>query len=190
MEKLKDQYIGVLILGFVIILMGVILVSQVADQTVLTTQKGTQTENLNLVVARIAGGALDPAVKFNLSTGAPNVEHPNVNWRFNDAYTDCIPTTVTVKNQSGSTMTVTTDYAYTKATGTLTLVNNPNMNFSEGAGANTSTVTYGYCQNQYMATSWNRTILNLVPGFFALGVFVFAAFLIFKTWGSDLTNMN
>jgi hypothetical protein len=40
-------------------------------------------------------------------------------------------------------------------------------------------VTYTYCPDEYVNESWQRTILNLVPGFFVLAILIGTAFIIF-----------
>jgi hypothetical protein len=40
--------------------------------------------------------------------------------------------------------------------------------FNANAGGNKSYAYYTYCPDTYVNLSWGRTILNLVPGFFAL----------------------
>ena len=100
-------------------------------------------------------------------------------WKTGD--TACAISSIQLYNQTGDLMTVTTDYTWATDgngnTGNLTLVNVGDLNTSI---SNSTTITYNYCPDNYLAASWQRTILNLVPGFFALAILIGAAFVILR----------
>ena len=64
-------------------------------------------------------------------------------------------------------MTDVVDYTFTESTGVIVFNNTANVNLST---SNLTTATYQYCESDYLTQGWNRTILNLVPGFFALAL--------------------
>jgi hypothetical protein len=85
-----------------------------------------------------------------------------------------------MKNQTGGILTDGVDYNWvddgSRARGSLSLVNTLNLNTSL---SNTTTITYDYCTEDYLAEGWGRTVLNMVPGFFALAILIGVAFVIF-----------
>ena len=68
---------------------------------------------------------------------------------------------------SSSSLTDIVDYTFTPSTGIIVFNNTDNVN---GSVSNTTLATYQYCNSNYLTQGWTRTILNLVPGFFALAL--------------------
>lgn len=162
--------------AFIMLIVGLSLIVVVAGNNNSITELTTKTETVNIAPARLAAGAINTTYAFTLDTGLSN-------WR-ND-YSECIPTTITFKNQTGGTLTDPTDYVYTYnvPSGQLTLENVANLNDTT---SNTTTATYSYCPDGYMALNWGRTSLDTTLGLFAVGLMLGAVALtvsIFKDFG-------
>jgi len=113
-----------------------------------------------------ACGAINESVYFyptNFYSGASG-------WRADT--TGCsstdISTSVGIKNASGTTFVDGVDVIINTA-GSYTLVNTAKVNGS----SNTALVTVSYCPDGYIS-GWGGTVLNLVPGFFALAILIFS----------------
>ena len=149
-----------LIGGFVVIIIGLVLLTQIA-----TTE---QTKTQYATVASEAR-ALDvngyPAIN---TTAVYTVTQAPTGWKA----TDCPLTGFSLTNSTGSALTLTTDYTVNLATGTYLLKNTVNTNTTLGlygvTNANRTFASYRYCADDYMNANWGRTALDLVPGLFAI----------------------
>lgn len=149
-----------LVSGAIIALIVTAFIGALAVESQRVTTLTTQTETVNIAPARLAAGAINETYTFTLNTGVAN-------WR--NEYSECIPTTITYTNQTSGTLTDPTHYVYTYNAGTLTLKNVLSLNTSS---LNTTSATYNYCPNNYLASSWGRTLLNTTPGLIAIGLLV------------------
>jgi hypothetical protein len=81
---------------------------------------------------------------------------------------DCPINTIVLTN--GTTVLVqNTDYTYTSAA-QINLLASATNNFTTG---NNYKASYNYCGDSYIS-GWGGTVLNLVPGFFALALLIFS----------------
>jgi len=175
---MDTQHTRTLIIGFIAILIGVILIGVIASETVKYTKLSRQSDSL--AVVRIESNSINTTTPYTLTKGTVTGT-----WKAEDG-TCSIPTlsvyngTVAAVNllTVGDTGCSTGDYNYTADSGILRLCNSTAWN--AGTSPNTSVVEYSYCPNTYVSSSWGRVIMNTVPGFFAVGLLVFGAFLIFK----------
>ena len=157
---MENRNIMILTVAFMALIVGAGLISVVAQEGLdKTTKIYVGNETFDLATARLADGGLNSTVQIaitNVPTG----------WKT----TACPITSFVLRNQSGNlAMTLGTDYYFTTSTGLINLSNEGAMN-STGAGSNTSAVDYYYCADDYLVAGWNRTIIDLVPGFFALAL--------------------
>jgi hypothetical protein len=167
MANTEGKNIGLIITVAVALILGVVLIQIIAGQIVTKTDLTVKSETIDMSSARLEEGGFDPAVSVaTLGTGLTD-------WR--NAYSECIPTTVKLINQSGATMTVNTDYFYTKTNGSIRIANTVAMNSSM---VNSTTVSYSYCPSDYVS-GWAGTVSDLIPGFFALAILLTAVFVIF-----------
>jgi tetrahydromethanopterin S-methyltransferase subunit B len=165
--NIEGKNIGLIITIAVALILGVVLIQIIASQVVTKTALTTKSETISLAAGRLEAGGFDPAVSVaTLATGLTD-------WR--NGYSECIPTTVKLLNQSGATMTVNTDYFYTQTNGSIRIGNTVAMNSSL---ENSTTVSYSYCPSEYVS-GWGGTVSNLIPGFFALAILLTAVFVIF-----------
>lgn len=163
----KDNTIGILVGVIISLVVGLALIGAIADQVVSKTQLAGATETVNLVPARnVTTGGVVPGIALSL---VKPVE-ARTGWRADNS--ECIVQTITFKNQTGGTITNGTDYIYSNA-GTLTLLQTTNIN---GTG-NVTTASFSYCPDGYQ-TGFGRTIMNMIPGFFALALLGIAIMLV------------
>jgi len=164
-----------LITGFVAVLIGLVLLTQIAvsEQTV-TQTKGIVGEEHALTLTGY------PAIN---TTATYTVTNAPTGWKV----TDCPLTNFAIKNQSGSALTLTDDYTVTLSTGVYLLKNTVNTNTTSKLYGpyNKTYVTYNYCGDNYINSSWGRTSLDLAPGLFALalmGVGIALFYRVYQDW--------
>ena len=175
---MENKTIGIILGVAIAVFIGAMLIQVIASSTQDRTTLTTKTENIDISAARLAGGTINESKTFTLATGVGD-------WR-ND-YSECIPQTIVLTNQTGGKLTDPTDYVYVYNGGTLTFADSVNINSSL---ANNTIATYDYCPDGYVAQSWGRNVLNLIVGFFAfalLGVVIYLVYYIFKANNIDIS---
>ena len=172
----KNRSVGLVVIVAVAILFGVIAIGVIADQLNSKTALKTQTDTIT--IQRFANMTVKEDVVYTLDdalfTGW-RAEHP-----------ECEVQTITFKNQTGVTLTDPTHYVFVMDVATLTLVDGGWLN---GGTSNTTTATYQYCPDDYI-TGWSQTVLNLIPGFFAIALIGAALFLLWKVTESEGLDFN
>lgn len=153
---MENENIKLLIGAFIALIIGVSLLGVIAN----TGNNITNTIN-------ISGENVSYASARETSTGAVDttefaIANVPTTWRI----TGCPITGLTLHNSSSS-LTDVVDYTFTASSGIIVFNNTDNVN---GSVSNTTTATYQYCNSEYLTQGWNRTIINLVPGFFALAL--------------------
>lgn len=154
---------GKLILGFVALLLGAVLIGTLATQGLAVTDKKVIASEVHNVLPTYATGRnttdINPTIVYTL-TNNPTT------WKI----TDCPITNFVLKNSSGSSFTDTTDYVFTASAGTYTLVNSATAVATLPLANNNTYASYTYCGDDYMNSTWGRSGINLVAGFFALAI--------------------
>jgi len=184
--------IGIVIGTAVAILLGIVLLGIIADLTADKTTTETYTDSFSIAPARLVLGTLDPAVKIYLSPG--NISHPSYGtWRSEQSECDIGLTSFALYNQTRAKMAEGTDYELVVADGAsrgyITLYNKISLNTTAGA-SNTTTVIYSTCPQEYVSTGWARTVLTMVPGFFALALLLGVVFVIFFVLRNEGVEIN
>lgn len=175
----KNSAVGLLVISFVAILIGVIGVSIISEGINGLTQKTLATEVLDLQPAIINYTWIN-------HTAIPLSSHSTATgWR--SELSECsVDALTTIKNYTGTAKTSPINYNFTAASGTtpahihiaVNAANEPAVGGNwTSAISNTTTVTYWYCEDDYIG-GWQATIVDLVPGFFAIGIMIVSAFLI------------
>ena len=159
-----------LILAFVTLIIGVLLITQIStsvnDKTATVDVVG-ETHKTTMVANNVSD-----VVAYTV-TNAPT------GWKVND----CPLTNFAIKNASGTTLTVTTDYTVTASTGVYYVKNTTATNKASGffnPANNYTYVDYTYCGDEYMNVGWGRTVMNIVPGFFAIALLLVAVALFYS----------
>lgn len=170
-----QKQIGMFIVLTIGIVIAIAMIIGSADTVKDSTQTHSYTETVNVASAYIAGAKIDNSFQYTL-TNAPT----NTGWRAN-VNGECDVKTITLKNQSGSTLN-TGNYTYYPVTGKLNLTNINPMNLSTSS-SNTTTVTYNYCTDNYIPGSSNQAIVGLIILFAAIGILIFVITCLIKSGG-------
>ena len=162
-----------LIAGFVLLILGIVFVSQIATMGQGITTPTAVTSESHVIGSTIITGRngtdINATITYTL-TNAPT------GWKVND----CPITNFVLTNSSGDALTVTTDYVLTASAGTFVFVNSAGLNDTIDTATNQTLASYSYCGDDYMNLGWGRTGINLVPGFFALALLLIAVGLFYS----------
>jgi len=151
-----------LIAAFVLLIIGIVFVGQVAViGSGVTSKVGVGNEVIDYTTAfQESSDQINETITFTVANNPTG-------WKVND----CPLTGITLTNSSGSAWTSGTDYTFTASTGTFIIKNTINTNITT---TNQTYVGYQYCGDDYMNLTWGRTGINLVSGFFALTMLLFS----------------
>jgi len=153
---------GILVAGFVLLLLGAVLVGPISSEGLSKTSFSRASETISIPRNGTAGAAYDVNETINTTLG-----QPPIGWKLND----CLLSNINVTNSSRSIQfTSGTDYVLSTTTGIIQWLNTSDTGKGGNAYNNLSIVSYSYCGDDYLNSSWGRTVLNLVPGFFAIAV--------------------
>lgn len=159
---MENKNITVFIAAFIALIVGVSLLSVVATQGNLVVDKITVAgESIDFgaaIMSATTNGTINETYSFTIA-------NPPTGWET----TGC-PISNFVATNASTTFVSGTDYVLTESTGVITFNNTVNMNATAGDDSNITNVTYTYCSSDYMTQGWQRTVLKLVPGFFALAL--------------------
>lgn len=161
---MESNNLGLLLTSFVMIILGASFIGVVAStEQLYTRQKVVFNESIDITAARLALNDINETRVFTVKQAYSRV----TNWRENSGGTDCdIDAIVYTTN---ITLTEDTDYSLS-TNGTLTVLNTTLTGGTHSPTSNTTQIAYYYCGDDYLTEGWTRTILNLVPGFFALAL--------------------
>ena len=191
MVENKSSTLAIILAASVVLILGIMFIGILAESTLESTGTVAYTNTFSIAPARLVLGTLDPTVKLYLSPG--NISQPSFGtWRSEFSECNIGLTSFALYNQTGTKMSEGTDYelvADGATRGYITLYNLLSLNTTAGA-SNTTTVIYSTCPAEYVSTGWARTILNLVPGFFALALLIGVAFLIFFVLRREGVELN
>lgn len=167
-----DKTVSKLVGGFVLLLLGAILLTTIASTSnAITTQTYASNESVSIASTKTIA-----AQRFINSSVSLTLAHNNSDgWRSNNA--DCVISNFALLNQSGGALVSATDYNLNTGTGTLTMVNTLNVNNS---AANTTTASYSYCGDTYLNSSFGRSGINVGIGLFAVSVMLTAVGLFYS----------
>lgn len=157
---MEGKNAGLLIAAFVMIVIGASLIAIIAQQEQgVTKLKSASLESVDITSLRYAYNQMNATKNINVAKYY-NTSYP---WKNQDS--DCNMEVSRFGNAT-TAFTKTTDYVL-GTSGTLTVLN---TTVTVESVPNATTITYTYCGDDYMSESWSRTILDLVPGFFALAI--------------------
>ncbi len=154
---------GLLVAGFVLLLIGAVLIGPISTETLARTEYSRTSQS---VAIPRNGSVAAKNYEVNETVTVTLTQAPT-DWK----RTDCPLSTIKVTNSSGSFQFASgVDYILTTSTGVISWLNTSDTGLGGSAYDNTSTVSYNYCADDYLNISWGRTVLDLVPGFFAIAV--------------------
>jgi hypothetical protein len=179
----KSNSLKLFITAFVVVVLALAFIVSIADQTKTVTER-TQTSQtfagagcftpVNLTGTDFttlhtqANGPTDADCNFTV-TNVPT------GWKLETA-SNCL-LVATVSNGTSTALTLDTDYYFNTATGKVTLLNTSTN--TRVLTNNNTLVSYTYCSDDYLNTSWGRTILNTNVGFLAIAVLAVVLWLVY-----------
>ena len=183
-KHMESKNINYLVMAFVFLILGAALIGQVATNTNERTSKtNVYDETFDLEALGCINATGGGMVNFTADADC-NVTLANApsSWKT----TDCPVASVVVENTTAGTYTALTegtDYDLFASTGIIHFLNTA---ATDAGDFNTTYVSYNYCADEYLNSSWGRTVLNLVAGFFALallGVVLWLFYGVFRSTG-------
>lgn len=156
MAKQTETLISVAIICLIVIA----LISAIATETIGKTEKSVATDEVVDISPAVIGENINTTYAFTVAN------YPS-GWKVGD----CPLTVFSMTNGSGTALTVTTDYVVTASTGTFTLKNTADVNASINSD-NETLITYTYCGDDYLNSSWGRSVLNITPGMIVIALLV------------------
>ena len=178
MKGEKDNTITVLLSIFVVVLLAVsfaISIAQTSSQNTVLSKVTDESFNLETLGCYTADGE----VNESSSTCALTVTYAPTGWRSQE----CPLTSVVVTNNTGTALTLDTDYQLSASTGVVTMLNTTDTNATNLV--NVVKVDYTYCGDNYVSTSWARTILNTNTGLYALAILVAVLIVVVNMLGKE-----
>ncbi len=173
---MESKNVNYLVLAFVFLIIGVALIGTISSEITNKTDKVVivdESNDLTGCIVPIGGDLLfgvdDTAAACNITvTNAPT------GWK----KSECPLTSVTVGNATLD-FTDGTDYELVESTGLIAL---KNTTITSNSSINTTLVDYTYCADDYLNSSWGRSVLLTVPGFFALALLGIALWLFYAVF--------
>jgi len=197
---------GLLIGAFVMLIIGVALVTVVAGQSNLVAEKTRVVQETQTVpstcweLANASGldvgwydGANIPWVQINVSGYADGgcnltVANPPTGWRLTDD-DSCPLTSITVENGTEVDLTSATDYVVIASTGVIVMLNTSDTQHTVNS-SNDTLVTYTYCGADYVNSGFGRTALGITIGLFAIALLMGAVGMFYQVMKNEgLTNL-
>ncbi len=150
-----------LIMAFVTLIIGVALIGVVATEgSGVTEQDVALNETFSILSFKTADNWT--TANATITLGLTNV-YATTDWQWNDCTID-----ITLMSMPNGTAAIeNTDFNVT-VNGVVALYDTEFWR-TETAPNNTI-VTYTYCDDDYISLGWGRTIINIVPGFFAIAL--------------------
>jgi len=171
----KNNTMKVLISTAVLLILTAVFITSIADQTTVNTERTHIYNESNSVasclVQNVAGG-------WNISsTGCQiNLTNAPTGWK----QEDCQLTNIVVYNSTGTELTLTTDYTPSASTGTITILDTAD---TVNLTTNITYVDYDYCGDNYVSSSWGRSVLGVNVGLYAVAILIAAALVVYLLFG-------
>lgn len=178
---MEQKEINYLILAFVFLIIGIALIGAIATSTNVAIDKiNVDYESHDISDAMFNDSASGWDVNESLAASYITVANNPLGWKS----ADCPLTGVTVENSSDGTYTAVvldTDYNLDASTGVIHILNTSDTDEED---FNTTYISYTYCADDYLNSSWGRSVLATVPGFFALALLGVSLWLFYQVFSS------
>lgn len=162
-----------LILAFIALIVGISLIGVIATNSLAVTEKiNVLNETVNYT-AKMLVGEVNNSGTNNTLTNYPT------GWEI----ADCPLTALTAISANKTPLTLNTDYQVDLTTGVFAVLNTTITNITNNDGS-VAYVSYTHCPSDYLNSSWGRSSLNLVAGFFAIGLLLVSVGLFYSV-GKD-----
>jgi hypothetical protein len=165
-NKKGQLTVGVIVILFVGVIVGIALLNPIANEQSKTTDKQTITNDSITYTGLSGDSQINTSLQFNITKEQDD-------WRS----TSCPIVINGITNSTGTAYTETTDYVFTGAYGNLTFKNTAKVNASM-ASDNLTLINYTYCDTGYNKDASSRSIAGLwtlfgaliIAGFVTLGI--------------------
>jgi len=167
---MDSKNVSLLLGAFIAILIGAVLIGTVASEGLKkTTTLRITSENISIAdmrnVTACNSEGCDILMSYNVTV---NVSEENaLAWKRESCALSDISIVMQNISDANQLLTLGTDYIFTEEYGNFSLRNTTIVGQVKG---NRTFVNYTYCPDEYVNVAWGRTIINLVPGFFALAI--------------------
>lgn len=168
-------------MAFVFLIVGVALIGTIASSVNDVTDKRTvYDESVSIASAKVYPGAVQGQVNESISNFT--LANYPTDWK----KVDCPLAVDSVENTTDGlyTLILGTDYELFNTEGIIRYLN---VTTTNGTMGNNTYVTYTYCADGYINSSWGRSVLVTVPGFFALALLGVSLWLFYAVFRS--TNL-
>ena len=171
----------ILIAAFVAVIVGVMLIGSIATETYGKTGRGSYVadESLNLSTSyNGASGFMNQTIMRTLANKGVQCYNGDGKWVSGSVY---------ITNSSGTVLTsgnYTVDYSNQTIVFKNTSTTDP-VSYAVIVGApffkgNITLIDYAYYPSDYMCEGWQRTVLNMVPGFFGIAILAIGIGMFYK----------
>lgn len=172
---MEKNNLTILVSGFVMLIIGIGLVSVIANETNIATSLVDIDTTIDL-----ATGSIDLTYSTNESYNNTVANAPT-GWQADGTcpITNFVLYNASTTTDSNNIAVDDTDYWLDEDIGVWHILEtSPNDVFNNSVGyadtTNVSAYTYSYCPDEYLTQGWTRSTLNLVVGFFAIALMLMA----------------
>ena len=155
------------------LIIGVLLVGSVAQQSAIVTDKTIVSNEVISVATTKTDGGLG-GNWLNTTVNLTVANNP-LGWKSHD----CALTDVVVTNATGTVFTLGTDYIIQLDSGIIHFLNNT-ATWEGTLGSNTTLIDYHYCGDNYLNLSWGRTGVQTGIGLFGVAILLVSVGLFFS----------
>jgi len=162
--------ISILVAAFIAVIVGLMLLGTIAGQTYSMTGRGKYVSNETLNMGAAINGDssyVNSSRAFTLANRGIKCYNGEGSW---------VSGSVSITNATGKLLT-SGNYTVDYTNNTIRFLNTSTtdvMSLAAGGGflngSNNTLVTYQYYPADYICEGWQRTVLNMVPGFFGLAI--------------------
>ena len=174
----KNNTVILLVSTTILVILAVAFLASISDTTLTTTQKlvvADEVHNLTAISCYVTGTVNESASACTfLVTNAPT------SWK----QEDCPLASVVLTNSTGTELTLDTDYTLTASTGSVAMLNTTETE-AANIGATGVLVDYTYCGDNYMSSSWGRSILNVNVGLYAIAILIAVVLVVYLLLGKQ-----
>lgn len=171
-----------IIIAFFTLILGVSLLTSIASQEQeMVSKDSISNETFDFAICRTDNA---PNATINNTGCNRTLTQAPTGWKLLDTSNPCPLTGVVVRNCTAGILTITTDYVIPLGTGVIELKNTSDVICGPTdvthALANKTFIDYNYCPDDYLTQSWQRNLMDVVVGFFALTLMVISVGLFYS----------
>jgi len=175
---MEKNTVGMIVAAFVILIVGIAgFVGTVATEgQALTEKTRIVNETLNIATTRSGDdGGNDPSVNLAIAQSAR-------------ASSECDIDEFSMINQTWDRAVANTDFIFNEDNGTVNILNTTkwfcfypvDTGICNRTNDNITLISYRYCDADYLREAWQRTVLDLVPGFMSIALMLVAVGLFYQ----------